>query len=63
MLPLVPFIEDITVSVPVIVSVPAVVNVALKILVPAVNVVSTGSVPLELLVKCTVPPYVVTVLP
>ena len=56
MLPLVPVIEEVTVSVLVIVCVPAVFSVALKVPVPLVNVEFAGSVALpSVLVKCAVP--------
>ena len=56
MLPLVPVIEEVTVSVLVIVREPTVFKVALKVPTPLVNVESEGSTACaSLLVKCAVP--------
>jgi hypothetical protein len=61
--PLVPLIEDVTVSVAVIFRVPAVFRVAEKVPVPAVRLVSAGSVAApSVLVKWTVPAYPGTIL-
>ena len=56
MAPLVPVIDGVTVSVPVIVCVPAVASVALKVPTPFVKVASAGSdAPGSELVKWTIP--------
>ena len=63
MLPDVPVIDDVTVSVAVIVWFPAVFNVAENVPTPLVSVESAGNVAKpSLLVKCTVPAYPVEVL-
>ena len=61
--PLVPVIELVTVSVAVIVCEPTVVNVAVKVPVPAESWEFEGSDPAEVEVKCAIPAYPVAKLP